>query len=235
VNSGFQLPATTISGTYSISNNGYGSLTISSGNLGDVSALGIYLTDPNLNLNDPNNTATGLGGALVAVMDAALPGGTGVIVPQTDTSPASFTGNYAVAAQGFNGLCCEFDFVGQGAVTGGVLSGTGMVSDPFLTLSGASATNTGAKFSGTPLADTSNVGLYTMLSTNATPNPFRIKIKTTTSPLDVVLYQASGGQLFWIDEGTSSVFLGSLQQQGALTGLPAAKTAAAQTKSIQKQ
>ena len=67
-------------------------LTITAGDLGDVSALGIYMTDPNLNLNDPNNTATGLGGALIADLDPALPGGTGVLVPQTDTSTSSFTG-----------------------------------------------------------------------------------------------------------------------------------------------
>jgi len=148
------------------------------------------------------------------------------MVPQTDTSAGSFTGKYVIAAQGFNGFCCEFDFVGQGAVTAGVLSATGMVSDPFLTLNGASATNTGVKFSGTPQADTGHVGRYTMFSTNSTPNPFHLKIKTANTSFDVALYQASGGQLFWIDEGTSSVFLGSLLQQGSLTEVPAARRAA---------
>jgi len=58
--------------------------------LGDVSLLGLYLTDPTLNLNDPNNTTSGLGGALVADLDAALAGGTGMLVPQTDSSASSF-------------------------------------------------------------------------------------------------------------------------------------------------
>ncbi len=58
-----QLPAAVISGTYSIASSGYGSLTIVPGALGDVSALGVYVTDPNLNLNDPNNTTSGMGGA----------------------------------------------------------------------------------------------------------------------------------------------------------------------------
>jgi len=128
-----QLPAAPISGTYSIASSGYGSLTIVPGDLGDVSALGIYMTDPNLNLNDPNNTTTGLGGALVADMDGALAGGLGVLIPQTNSSPASFAGNYDFGAQGFNSSF-EFDLVGQGSVTGGVLTGTGLVSDPFLTL-----------------------------------------------------------------------------------------------------
>ena len=230
VNFGFQTAATAISGTYTIASNGYGSLTVGSGNLGDVSILGVYVTDPNLNLSDPNNTTSGLGGALVADLDSALAGGTGVLVPQTDTSSARFTGNYVFAAQGFNDLCCEFDFVGQGTMSGKVLSGTGLVGDPFLTLSGASATNTGVTFSGTTLADPSNVGRYTMFSTNPTPNPLRIKIKTATTSFDVAIYQASGGQLFWIDEGTNSVFLGSLQQQGSLSGVPAARKSAAQIK-----
>jgi hypothetical protein len=31
--------------------------------------------------------------------------------------------------------------------------------------------------------------------------------------------------LFWLNEDTGSLFLGSLQQQGSLTGLPGAKKA----------
>src|SRR6202167_1298753 len=55
-----------IAGAYSIASNGYGSLTIAAGDLGDVSVLGIYLTDPLLNLRGPNNTSSRLGGALGA-------------------------------------------------------------------------------------------------------------------------------------------------------------------------
>lgn len=228
VDAGIQLAASAISGNYSIASNGYGNLTISSASLGDVSTLGIYLTDPKLNLSDPNNTTSGLGGALVADLDSALAGGTGVLVPQTDPSVASFTGNYAASAQGFNDLCCEFDLVGQGSMSGKVLSGMGLLSDPFLTLSGATATNTGVGFSGSPQADPSNVGRYTLFSTNSTPNPLHIKIKTQVTSFDVAIYQASGGQLFWIDEGASSVFLGSLEKQGSLTGLPKARKGAGQ-------
>jgi hypothetical protein len=231
---GIQLPAAPITGTYSIASNGYGSLTIAAGDLGDVSVLGLYMTDPNLNLNDPNNTTSGLGGALLADMDAPLPGGTGLLVPQTDTAAASFTGAYAFGAQDFNDFCCEFDFVAQGSVTKGVLKGTGLLSDPFLTL-GASATNSGVAFSGTPLPDKINVGRYSMLSTNPKPNPFKITINGTEQDFDVVIYQASGGFLFWLDEDAVSVFLGSLQQQGSLTGLPTARKAAAKAEAKQKR
>jgi hypothetical protein len=37
---------------------------------------------------------------------------------------------------------------------------------------------------------------------------------------DMAIYQANGGQLFWLNVDPGSVFLGSLQQQGSLSGLP---------------
>jgi hypothetical protein len=60
-----------------------------------------------------------------------------------------------------------------------------------------------------------------MFSTNPTPNPLNLRIGGLLTPFDVVVYQASGGQLFWLNEDALSVFVGSLQQQGSLTGLPA--------------
>ncbi len=227
---GFQLAATPVSGTYSIASNGYGSLTIGVGDLADVSALGIYMTDPNLNLMDPNNTTSGLGGALLSDMDSVLAGGTGVVIPQTDTSKSSFTGQYAFGAQALFNFLFEYDFAGQGSVSSGALSGTGLLSDPFSGL-GSNTTDTGVSFSGAPLADTGSPGRYTLFSTNSKPNPLKIKVGTTTTPFDVVLYQASGGLLFWLDEDASDVFQGSLQQQGSLTGIPAGKNTAAKLKS----
>lgn len=222
---GIVFPAAPISGNYSVASNGYGSLTIDVGDLGDVSALGIYLTDPNLNLSDPNDTTGGLGGALLVDMDGILPGGTGVAVPQTDTSASSFTGNYALGAQGFSSFCCEFDFVAAGSVNDGALSGTGLLSDPFLTFGESTTTNPGSTFSGTPIADPSNSGRYTMFATDPTPNPLVMTVGGTTTAFTVAIYQASGGQLFWLDEDALSgmAFMGTLQQQGSLNSLPAAK------------
>ena len=120
-----------IAGNYTIATNGYGSLTIAAGDLEIVSVLGIYMTDPLLNLSDPNNTSSGSGGALLADLDGENPAtglnGTGVVIPQTDTSRASFAGSYAFGAQAFNvargdDLGDEFDFVGQGFVSGNALS-----------------------------------------------------------------------------------------------------------------
>jgi len=218
---GLQFSGSPIGGNYSIASNGYGSLTIAPGGLGDVSLLGVYVTDPSLNLNDPNNTASGVGGALVAEMDPALPGGIGVLTPQTDTSTASFIGKYAFGAQGSNYFCCEFDLVGAGDITsGGVFRGLGYLGDPFFTF-GANATNAGVTFFAIPLADTNNPGRYTLSSSNPTPNPLRMTVAPTIVLFDTVVYQANGGQLFWLNVDPDSVFLGSLQQQGSLSGLPA--------------
>jgi hypothetical protein len=75
-----------------------------------------------------------------------------------------------------------------------------------------------------------------MLSTNVPPNPLNVKISTTTS-FDVVIYQASGGELFWLNEDPNSqfLFLGPLQQQGSLSGVPAARKFSAVTESRPNQ
>ena len=51
----------------------------------------------------------------------------------------------------------------------------------------------------------------------------------------LVIYQASGTQLFWLGDGTafnppSYVFFGPLEQQGSLTGLPAVRKSATKAK-----
>ncbi|MGH9499525.1 MAG: beta strand repeat-containing protein [Terriglobales bacterium] len=219
--------STAISGTYTIAKNGYGTLTIAPGQFGDISALGIYMTDPNLNLNDPNNTTSGLGGALLAEMDGTLSpsgiglsGGTGFLIPQTDTSTASFEGTYAFGAQDQSLFGGEFDFVGVGTVDSSqALSGQGPLSDPFFTFGGRSAELL-AKLSGKAGPDSGNPGRYTMFSADS--NPLKIKAGGTTVDFDVALYQASGVELFWVNVNAddTSVFLGSLQMMGSLTGLP---------------
>ncbi len=225
-----------ISGTYSLQSsgiNGYGNFTIGSGNLGDVQTLQIYMVDPNLNINDPNNTTSGVGGALFLDTDPILASGIGVATPQTDatTAVAAFNGNYAVGWQNFNAFnsntsqdFMEFDMLAQGTMTsGGALSLTkGLVSDPIETL-GLGVTTTTGSFTGTPLADSANPGRYTMSKSNTTPNPLSATIDGATRVFDLSIYQASGTQLYWIEIDTEGVFLGVLEQQGSLTGLPAAR------------
>jgi hypothetical protein len=225
-----------ISGDYSISNtvsgvtyNGYGSLTITSWG---PFALGVYMTDPNLNLEDPNATSGG-GGALVVALEPYFAGGTGFVIPQTDTATASFAGNYAFGAQDFytGNPGWEFDFVGQGSVASGVLTGTGLVNDPFCFFVFSPGIYTGVPFSGTATPDPANAGRYTM--------PLTITAAGSSFSLQVVIYQASGAELFWVEEDSNDVFpndqvstpmfSGFLQQQGSLSGLPAVRRHAAKT------
>lgn len=251
--------AEAFSGTYSVGANGYGNFNFKTNNssgegLGDLTMLGIYLTDPNLNLNDPNNSAGG-GGALVVDLDSgqtgiaptgyALAGGTGVIVPQTDISTADFNGNYAAGWQNYNyNFCgCEFDLIAQAAMTAnGSLSLTGLVSDPFNTVQ-PDQTSIGNTLAGTPLADPNNPGRYSMIK----------KANSITSVIDgigitpnfqAIIYQASAGQLFWlgwdqyddsvnVDDAPVYVSLGPIEQQ-TMVGLPSAKNPAVHGKTKRK-
>jgi hypothetical protein len=229
------VPEAPISGSYNIASNGYGSLTITPGDLGDVSALGIYMTDPMLNLNDPNNTSSGLGGALVADLDGFILNGAGVLTPQTDTATTSFAGSYAFGAQAYNDLNPlssgrEFDFVGQGSIKKSELGkATGLISDPFFAFSN-NTTDSGVTFGGIAAPDGVNAGRYTMRLYVTVPGVSQVGFS-------VVFYQASGGQLFWLDENAdgNSVFLGPFQQQGSLTAIPAARKTAAKTRTKPKQ
>jgi len=224
-----------VTGTYALAGNGYGNVTITSEELLDVSLLGVYATDPALNLNDPNNTSGG-GGALIVDLDSLLAGGTGVLTPQTDTSPADFTGSasgYAFGAQGIPAGILEYDFVGQGAFTEGALAGTGLLNDVFDNF-GTGTPDTGVTFAGAPVPDDSEAttGRYTMFDEN-----FFVITVVPDTPLDfdVVVYQASGTQAYWLNEDEDSIFLGPLEQQGTLTGIPAVQKAMAKSPQAQKR
>jgi hypothetical protein len=206
---GSVVGAAAIFGTYTIGANGYGSLLITSGGLQDVTSFGLYATDPNLNLLDPNNT-TGGGGALFLDLDPVLASGSGVVIPQTDSAANSFSGNYAFGAQDYNStgaLGYEFDYVGEGAVVEGVLTGTGAINDSFGFFSSTAAIYNAVPFSGTAAPDVANPGRYTMAPLDITA------ISGSKVPFSMAIYQASGGLLFWIDEDASSLSFGTLQQE----------------------
>jgi len=146
--------------------------------------------------------------------------GVGVLLPQTDTAAADVNGSWAFGAQDFNGLCggCfEFDFVGEGTIANRDFSGTGLISDPFM-LFGDSTTETGVSFAGplplpstVPLVpDESNPGRYTI----SFPDYMTIDslaVDGTTQEFDVTVYQASSGQLLWIEVDPESGWGGTLQ------------------------
>ncbi len=218
--------ASLLAGSYSIAPNGYGNLTIGGFGGGNVSAFQVYATDPTLNLMDPNNTSGG-GGVLLLDTDDALAGGTGVAIPQTDPTSTDFNGTYTAAWQDFNALLginvcdgCEFDMVSQGTMaSGGALSINAEISDPFETLAAGGSFGPGT-FTGTPTPDTVNAGRFTLLSP---PAGASLTASIGTSPytsFDAIIYQASASQLFWLEFDLDSVFVGPLEVQGSLSGLP---------------
>jgi hypothetical protein len=242
-----EFPDTIVSGSaYNVASNGYGWMGLA-WNVGneDATYWGVYMVDPALDINDPNNinSSPDVGGAVIVDMNA-LPGGMGVITPQTDTTQADFAGNYAAGFQNFNFFqtanectepCTQFelDMVGPFSMTAttGPLS-TATIgaddSDPFGTWDGTPAESTGDTFTSTPLWV--SAGFYSMSALNSPANPIEatINVAVTGGPgtLDVDMYQASGFTLYWIESiDINGVYLGSLQVQpsAGLTGVPGLK------------
>jgi len=79
---------------------------------------------------------------------------------------------------------------------------------------------TTSTFTGTPQADATHAGRYTMSNSNSPQNPLAASINGGNGVFDLVIYQASGVQLFWLEADTNGVFAGTLAKQGSLTGLP---------------
>src|SRR6202044_784465 len=224
---GMFADAATISGTYTIGTNGYGSLSITMANgtpggLLDLNNLGIYLVDPSVNVNDPNNSSGG-GGALVLDLSANVLG-VGTLVPQAS---GSFSGNYALGFQDFfpgpppplnSG---EADFVGN-ATAGATLAGSGTISDPRMILNNAISTS--VTFSGATItADATNAGRFTITPITVPADA----LAGGTISYSASVYQASSGQLFWIEDGSdglSSVFGGQIQATSTLGAAAAKRT-----------
>jgi len=224
-----------VAGNYSFSTTvlGYGSMKDITG-LGSIHTLGLYATDPKLNLLDPNNTtATNLGAALVLDLDDFAQG-TGIVAPQgTIASDGSdLNHSYGFGAQAFTGegtwptgsAGWEFDFVGQGTFASLVFTtGTGGpptpvdISDPYAFF----VTGTPDEYKAVPIAGTAAApdaaGRYTFPSAT----PFAVGpvggADGPTVDFTVVMYEAGPGLVFSIgeDEKTGSEWLGTFQGQSA--------------------
>jgi len=221
------VSASSIGGTYTIGSNGYGSLSITNAGLADFTSFGVYATDPNLNLLDANNPDGG-GGALVLELDPKLAGGTGILIPQADPATSSFANTYAFGANVYDHLSAsgwEFDHIGQGSVTAGIFSGTGLVNDAFGAFSSTSASYKAVPFTGTATADAQNPGRYTIAPLDCTP------ISGSPTAFSVILYQASDSALFWMNEDQLSLSLGTLQS----TAMPALRAERANTQALRAQ
>ena len=220
-----------LTGNYSFSNTvpGYGSMTGVTG-LGSIHTLGLYATDPKLNLLDPNNTtAANLGAALVLELDDFAQG-TGIVVPQgTIASDGSdLNHSYGFGAQAFigngswptGGAGWEYDFVGQGTFASLVFTtGTGGgptlvdISDPFASF----VPGTPDEYKAVPIAGIAAApdaaGRYTFRS--ATPfavGPFG-SADGPTVDLTVVMYEAGPELVFSIEEDAFSEWLGTFQEK----------------------
>jgi hypothetical protein len=214
--------------------NGYGSMSLLNNN--DISSLGVYMVDPTLNINDPNNAATDLGGALIVDLSSApnfnTMGGMGVITPQTDTTSTDFAGNYAAGFQNLNYITvancqdCEFDMVGPFTMVSDGALATAAIgaddSDPFGTISGLEST-------GDPYGPTSPVAAVAGYFTMQNPNFLTSTIGgTPPGGFNVDIFQASATTLYWIniDTNDDTVWLGTLQAQSAIAKVRAAKRVA---------
>lgn len=222
-----------VAGNYSFSSTvlGYGSMTDITG-LGSIHKLGLYATDPKLNLLDPNNTtAANLGAALVLDLDDDFAQGTGIVVPQgtiaSDGSDLNHT--YGFGAQTYTdkgslptgNVGWEYDFVGQGTFASLVFTtGTGGptlvdVSDPFASF----VPGTADEYTAVPIAGTAAApdaaGRYTFPSAT----PFAVgPVGGADGPTDdftVVMYEAGPGLVFSIDEDEHSGWLGTFQEESA--------------------
>lgn len=221
-----------VAGKYSFSSTklGYGRMTGITG-LGSIHTLGLYATDPKLNLLDPNNTtATNPGAALILNLDAFAQG-TGMVLAQgaiaADGSDLNHSYGFGAQAYAANSTGTwpsknpgwEYDFVGRGTFASLVLTiGTGGapavdLSDPFaFFVPGTPAEYTAVALTGTA-AGPDVAGRFTFPSATA----FALgPIGAAAGPTDgftVVMYEAGPGLVFSIDEDISGEWLGTFQLQ----------------------
>jgi hypothetical protein len=180
----------------------------------------IYLTDPNLNLLDPNNT-TGSGGALL--LEADIADTIGVVIPQTDPT-ATIAGGYAFvlsdqanppnADGGFDGQFTAPSSSGAGTFSGqGAYQGT--AANSLIPIIGP--------LSGTFAADPSNPGRSTGTVTT-TPDLWSGSIgDTTPGTINVSYYLANSSQGFVVETDSLAPAAGALELQNSQTAEAAAK------------
>jgi len=196
--------------TYSVSGSPRGSITASSGQ-----TYNLYLTDPALNLLDPNNPDGG-GGALLLETDVADM--IGLAVPQTDTS-ASLTGAYGILLSDQNnlGACCNYDggLTGQFTVStsaAGTYSGEG----DFQGQGTSNATPIVGPLSGTFSPDGANPGRFTGSITTAPAFPLAPVGNTTPGTENVSYYLANSSTGFIVETDSTAPVFGFVESQGTI-------------------
>lgn len=221
------LPAASISGSYSLAANGYGTMTFNAAGgapgFGDVVTLGLYAVDSTINLLDVNDTSNAGGGVLLAEMDTNLPG-TGLLIPQTDTTFGDFSGSFTFRAGGLTAAPAGFDYLGEATITAGALLGTGAVSDPFGALTAKPGEFSAVTFAVTAAADGSNAGRFTLDPLALSGNGIAGTVNTSYTA-----YQANAAQAFIVQMDSN------IESHGTIQKSIFTASAAAQLKSRQEK
>jgi hypothetical protein len=200
VNENGTSTAAAFTGTYTMASDGYGAVTIAPGNTQDVSALGLYLTDPTINFADPNSTTTAGGGlfGIILDLDTKIVGSGELLVPAAQTALPS--GNFAQSLQATT-TNQEVDAVGFASVTGTSLTGSENVNE---LLSGGLKTALTSSTTSALVADTNNAGRS------------RITLSLANTPaqiINLVLYEISPTQFLTVELDSTQFGSGFLEQQ----------------------
>jgi len=190
---------------------------------GGGSMFNIYLTDPKINLLDPNN-ANGGGGALIIENDATA-ATVGLVIPQANPASSTFSGNYAVnmTALQNQGLGVDFELDLSGTVMamsattyGGTADYAGTAFNPITFASTFLAPVTGSVLKdGSLAADAAHPGHFTGSLTIIPPagTTYFIGQAATNATLTLSYYQVSTTQILFIQTDVNGeVAIGFLEQ-----------------------
>jgi hypothetical protein len=188
--------------TYSISGSTRGTVTGPSGQ-----TYNIYLTDPSLNLLDPNNSNGG-GGALLLETDNTF-STIGTVIPQTPAS-ATLQGAYGLMLSDQNNPAHgDGGFVGDFVAAAGTFAGEGA----FQGTGTNSATLVVGPVNGTLVTDSSNLGRFTGTITTTPAFPNGALAGTAPGVEQVAYYLANGSQGFVVETDTVAPVTGLVELQ----------------------
>jgi hypothetical protein len=207
-------------GTIAVSGSPRATLTLPSGQV-----FNVYLTDPNLNLLDPNNT-TGTGGALLFEANnntATYGNAVGVMIPQSSPAPTALSGSYAIlfGQESNPGGCCNSDggYTGDFTVsaTADTFSGEGDFQGSGTDAAGQCCSTLGTNpLTGTFTADASNPGHFSGTITTTPAFPMGPVGGTTPGTLDVDFFVANSSQGFLVETDAVAPTFGVIEAQGTI-------------------
>lgn len=224
-NAGNLLLGQSLSGTtYSISGSPRGTITAPSGE-----TYNVYLTDPNLNLLDPNSSTEG-GGALLLETDSTF-SAVGAALPQSAPTSAALQGAYGILLSDQNNPAnSDGGLVGDFVVSPG--TGTFSGEGTFQGQGSNNATLIVGPLSGTFAADGANAGRFTGVITTTPAFPNASVGGTSPGTELAAYYMASDSQGFVVTTDTVAPVTGLVELQDSPSEAKSAARAAA--KRVQK-